>query len=207
MKPIILLVSIFLMAVIACGPNRQAAPETKAEATKVVVLVTKMPTATNFPRIGTPTPIPPTLVPRPTPTPPPVERLFDDPTLAEMMTGTISSAGIEAHVEIVDSRESGGQRTANVTLVSEYEIDESDLMLKIFVLEVGNALRVLRAFGDGAIDADLDAAHLDVVDEEGQLLGTVTAPISEINAFMDGEMTVDETLAKLELTGVFETFK
>jgi len=80
-------------------------------------------------------------------------------------------------------------------------------MLKLFVLEVGSALRTLRAFRDGTTDADIDATFITVNNQDGQLMGTVRAPTSVINDFLDGTASVDNTLNRLELTGVFETFK
>ncbi|MFQ5578051.1 MAG: hypothetical protein ACE5G8_13790, partial [Anaerolineae bacterium] len=131
----------------------------------------------------------------------------DDDTLAAWMSGTIGSAGIDAHVEIVDNRATGGQRVSRITIVSDYNIADSELLLKLFVLEVGNALRTIRAFSEGTMNADLDAAFLTVTDKNGQLLGTVSATMPDIVRFLDGRSSVDEALATLELTGVFETFR
>ncbi|RME46183.1 MAG: hypothetical protein D6796_09335, partial [Caldilineae bacterium] len=139
--------------------------------------------------------------------PTPAAAMFDDDTLAELMAGTIASAGIEAQVEIVDHRASGGQRVANITIVSEHNIQDSDLLLKLFVLEVGNALRTIRAFSEGTMNADLDAAFLTVNDKAGNQLGTVSAAMPDIVRFLDGQSSVDEALDALTLTGVFETFK
>jgi hypothetical protein len=122
------------------------------------------------------------------------------------MTGTIAATGVEAEVDIVDERTSGGERMANIILVSDYNIDESDLLLKLFVLEVGSALRTLRAFRDGTTDAGIDATFITVNNQNGELMGTVKAPTLAINDFLDGRASVNETLERLELTGVFETF-
>lgn len=175
--------------------------------TKIVVVLTRVPTATNFPKIGTPTPAPPTATPLPTPTATRVGAVFDDDTLAELMAGTIAATGVDAEVAIIDERSSGGDRIAHITLVSQYNIDESDLLLKLFVLEVGSALRTLRAFREGTMDVDADATFVTVNNTSGELLGTVLAPTEEINAFLEGRSSVNETLNRLELTGVFETFK
>ena len=175
--------------------------------TQLVVVLTRVPTATNFPKIGTPTPAPPTVTPKPTATPPTSSSVFDDQTLEDLMEGTIAATGVSAQVDIVDERADGGERVANITLVSAHNIDESDLLLKLFVLEVGSALRTLRAFADGTIDADLDATFITVNNKEGKLMGTVKAPSGEINDFLEGKSTVNEALAQLELTGVFESFR
>lgn len=204
-----ILFSIFVTTILvltACAP---AAPETApAELIPIkdVVQLPKLPTATNFPRIGTATPVPPTVTPAPTATPPPATAMFDDATLAKLMAGTISSAGIAADVEIVDERASGGGRTANITIISDYSIEDSDLLLKLFVLEVGNALRTSRAFSEGSMSADLDKAFLTVVDKQNNLLGTVSASMADIIRFLDGKTSVNEALKSLELTGIFETF-
>ncbi|MEM7029811.1 MAG: hypothetical protein AAF629_09620 [Chloroflexota bacterium] len=174
--------------------------------TRVVAQITSVPTATNFPKIGTATPAPPTATPIPTKTPLPGNRLFDDETLAEMMSGTIAATGTEALVELVDERANGGERRANITLVSRYNIDESDLLLKLFVLEVGSALRTLRAFREGPIDADVDATFITVNDTSGEEMGTVLAPTEAINDFLEGRASVNDALTRLELTGVFESF-
>jgi hypothetical protein len=207
MKQVFIFLLTLSLALTACGPafsgNRPATP---VAPTKVVVIVTKAPTATNFPLIGTPTTTLNTPTPRPTPTPQPLQRFFDDETLAELMTGTIAATGVEAEVDIVDERTSGGERMANIILVSDYNIDESDLLLKLFVLEVGSALRTLRAFRDGTTDAGIDATFITVNNQNGELMGTVKAPTLAINDFLDGRASVNETLERLELTGVFETF-
>jgi hypothetical protein len=208
MKQKLFILLILLITITGCNPFAvNTSPQTQAIPTKAIAIIPKAPTATNFPRIGTPTPIPPTATPAPTATPMPQVALFDDETLAELMAGTISSAGVESEVEIVDNRATGGQRIANITIVSEYNIEDSELLLKLFVLEVGNALRTIRAFSEGDMNADLDAAFLTVNDKQGNLLGTVSAPMPEIVRFLDGNSSVDEALAKLMLTGVFETFR
>jgi hypothetical protein len=207
MKQVFIFLLALSLALTACGPAFSGnTPATQVAPTKVVVIMTKAPTATNFPLIGTPTTTLNTPTPRPTPTPQPLQRFFDDETLAELMTGTIAATGVEAEVDIVDERTSGGERMANIILVSEYNIDESDLLLKLFVLEVGSALRTLRAFRDGTTDAGIDATFITVNNQNGELMGTVKAPTLAINDFLDGRASVNETLERLELTGVFETF-
>ena len=210
MKQVLLLLLSLLLLLTACGPAPSSGSDDGADTdttpTKVAVVVTRAPTATNFPLIGTPTAVLNTPTPKPTPTQPPPQRFFDDETLAELMTGTIAATGVEAEVEIVDERAGGGERLAYITLVSEHNIDESDLLLKLFVLEVGSALRTLRAFRDGTTDADIDATFITVNNKAGELMGTVKAPTAAINDFLDGSATVNETLERLELTGVFESF-
>lgn len=204
---------LFVLLIILPGCSAIAArfgePEVKIPTptpTRLVVQLTAAPTATNFPKMGTATPAPPTATPRPTNTPLPANRIFDDATLAEMMSGTIAATGVEAEVNITDERASGGQRIANITLVSRYNIDESDLLLKLFILEVGSALRTLRAFREGSIDADVDATFITVNNTAGQEMGTVLAPTNAINDFLEGKASVNEALTRLELTGVFESF-
>ncbi len=199
---------ILLLVVTGCGLTSRTTASVEAPSpTQEVIILTKAPTATNFPRIGTPTPIPPTSTPRPTATPTLSKTRFDDATLANLMAGTISSTGVEATVEIVDSRANGGERIGYITIISEHNIDESDLLLKLFVLEVGSALRTLRAFREGEIDADLDATFITVNNRAGELMGTVKAPTSAIDDFLEGRSSVNQALERLELTGVFETFK
>jgi len=209
MKKLLALIAL-AVALSGCAismPGSQSVEATKAAPTKAVVIVPKAPTATNFPRIGTPTPVPPTPTPKPTPTPLPQEPLFTDAVLSDMMAGTISSAGVESTVEIIDERASGGERAAHITIVSEYNLTDNDLLLKLFVLEVGNALRTIRAFSEGTMNADLDSAFLTVNNKQGELLGTVSAPMPEIVRLLDGQSSVDEALTHLTLTGVFEPFK
>ena len=209
MKKIVLMLVTLLVLISGCalGSQNQTETATTSEPTKVVVILTRVPTATNFPRAGTPTPVPATPTSAPTPTAAESNRLFDDATLADMMSGTIASAGLDATVEIVDNRDDGGERTANITLVSDYNADDNELLLKLFILEVGSALRTLRAFSDGTIDADLDSAYLVVNDKQGEELGTVFASISEIESFMAGNLSINEVLDRLTLTGIFESFK
>jgi len=71
---------------------------------------------------------------------------------------------------------------------------------------VGNALRTIRAFSEGDMQADLDAAHLVVNDKNGNEFGTVTAPMPEIVRFLDGKIGVSEALSQLSATGVFASF-
>jgi len=203
--------ALLLILVILNGCNfvqqKNEAEITPPTPTKAAAIISKAPTATNFPKVGTPTPAPPTPTSKPSVTPTAGAAMFDDDTLAELMAGTISSAGVESEVEIVDNRASGGERMANIVIVSDYNLEDSELLLKLFVLEVGNALRTIRAFSEGTMNADLDSAFLTVNNKQGQLMGTVSAPMDEIVRFLNGVTSVDEALAHLELTGVFETFK
>ncbi len=200
-----------ILTLIATGcaigaPNAETtSPQTAS--TKAVVVLPKAPTATNFPRIGTPTPVPPTPTPAATATPAATRvAVFDDATLEKLMAGTISSAGVDSTVKIVDNRANGGERIAVITIVSEYNLDDNDLLMKLFVLEVGNALRTIRAFSEGDMQADLDSAKIIVNDKNGDELGTVTAPMPEIVRFLNGETSTTEALSHLSATGVFKSF-
>ncbi len=205
---IVLLLSLIFLSACKVIPGQSEPQITLPTPTKAAAIIPKAPTATNFPKIGTPTPVPPTAAPAATPTDLPASAaMFDDETLAELMAGTISSAGADAEVEIIDNRANGGERVAHITIVSDYNLEDNDLLLKLFVLEVGNALRTIRAFSEGTMNADLDSAFLTVNNQEGKLMGTVAAPMNEIIRFLDGESSVTEALNHLELTGVFETFK
>lgn len=205
-KTFLLALSILILAGCSLTSNPTSVPQAKIEATKAIAIVAKAPTATNFPRIGTATPIPPTLTPEATATPLPQSPVFDDATLEKLMAGTISSAGIGALVDIKDNRATGGERIANITIESQYNLEDNDLLLKIFVLEVGNALRTIRAFSEGDMQADLDSAHLIVNDKKGNLMGTVTAPMPNIVEFLDGKTSTVEALKHLSATGVFQSF-
>ncbi len=208
MKKLLAFCLVVLIALTACNASKKpATAENVASLKKEIVIIPKAPTATNFPRLGTPTSIPPTSTPKPTSTPLTRQAIFDDETLAELMAGTISSAGVKATVAIEDNRASGGERVAHITIVSKYNLQDNQLLLKLFVLEVGNALRTIRAFSEGDMQANLDAADLIVKDKQGNVMGTVSAPMPEIVRFLDGRSSVDEALAHLTLTGVFETFK
>lgn len=208
MKQKLLVLWCLLLIVTGCFPSATNTTQLETPTPpKEVIIMTKAPTATNFPRIGAPTPIPPTATPKPTATPTPNAVLFDDEILAKLMTGTIKATGVEATVEIVDNRAGGGERIGYITIISEHNINESDLLLKLFILEVGSALRTLRAFASGAIDADLDATFITVTNRAGELMGTVKAPTTEVDAFLEGRLSVNEALERLELTGVFATFK
>jgi len=204
----LLLFALLILALTACSLNGSSSttPQTKTETTKAVMIVAKAPTATNFPRIGTATPIPPTVTPRATATRLPQSPMFDDATLEKLIAGTISSAGIGALVDIKDNRSNGGERIANITIESQYNLEDNDLMLKLFVLEVGNALRTIRAFSEGDMQADLDSAHLIVNDKKGNLMGTVTAPMPNIVEFLDGKTSTVSALKHLSATGVFQSF-
>lgn len=210
MKKISVLMILVLLTLAGCSLAIGGTKDTTATNTpppKAVVVVTKAPTATNFPRIGTPTAVPPTPTSAATPTPAATRAaMFDDATLEQLMAGTIKSAGVEAQVSIQDDRATGGERLATIQLVSNYNLDENDLLLKLFVLEVGNAMRTIRAFSEGDMQADLDAARVIVTDKDGNEFGTVTAPMPEIIRFLDGETNVSETLTHLSATGVFASF-
>lgn len=206
MKHIIFILPVAVF-IAACNPMAAEPSTPRPAVTRGVTIVNKIPTATNFPKAGTPTPAPPTATPRPTSTQVPATAMFDDNTLADLMAGTISSAGVDAEVIIVDNQATGGKRRAEITITSDYNIEDSELLLKLFVLEVGNALRTIRAFSEGDMHADLDSAYMIVNDKQGQQLGTVSAPMTEIVSFLDGKTSVNEALNKLTLTGVFETFR
>ncbi len=207
MKKIFFLIPLLLILTGCALSNKSdSSPQTKTEATKPIAIIAKAPTATNFPRIGTATPIPPTVTPHATATSLPQRPIFDDATLEKLMAGTISSAGIGALVDIQDNRATGGERIANITIESQYNLEDNDLLMKLFVLEVGNALRTIRAFSEGDMQADLDSAHLIVNDKKGNLMGTVTAPMSNIVEFLDGKTSTIEALKHLSATGVFKSF-
>ena len=200
-----------ILAIILINGCLFTAPEVpdivEPTATRVAAIFAKPPTATNFPRIGTATPAPPTATPTATSLPPPTgQPLFDDETLERLMVGTIRSVGVDASLKIVDNRATGGERIAEVVIVSKHNIASSNLLLKLFVLEVGNAVRSIRIFTESDLDAKLDRISLRVVDQEDQLLGTISSPLSLINDYLDGRTTVNEALSALKPTGVFESF-
>lgn len=209
MKKLILLATLLALLVSGCAigsTTTESTSQIQSTATKPIAIIAKAPTATNFPRIGTATPIPPTLTPQATATSLPQAPIFDDTTLEKLMAGTISSAGIGALVDIQDNRASGGERIANITIESQYNLEDNDLLMKLFVLEVGNALRTIRAFSEGNMQADLDSAHLIVNDKKGNLMGTVTASMPTIVEFLDGKTSTIDALENLSATGVFKSF-
>ncbi len=208
-RPFLLILGILTIILInGCLFTAPEVPEiVEPTATRAAAILAKPPTATNFPRIGTATPAPPTATPTATSPPAPTgQPLFDDETLERLMVGTMRSVGVDVSLKIVDNRATGGERLAEMVIVSKHNIASSNLLLKLFVLEVGNAVRSLRIFTQGDLDAKLDRISLRVVDQEDRLLGTLSSPLSLINDYLDGRISVNEALSALKPTGVFKSF-
>ena len=168
------------------GDNRDFVLETATAQTRTEA---RMPEPTDTPALpltGTPrsslstqTPLLPTTVP---------PEALDDEKIAALITLTCFSHGV-ADVQAAVGQAEGGQKGAIVTL----KTDTDDLEEVASVVEA--VLRAVHKVSTGDIQADLDFVSVVIGDATGMTAMTVTVPMTELKAWMAGEITNDEFIA------------
>jgi hypothetical protein len=180
------------IALAGCNPrgsidNRNFALETITVQTQTAAR-TREPTDTPMlPLTGTPRPTLPTQTPTPLPTTV-SPAAPDDETIAALITLTCFSHGV-ADVQVTVGRTEGGQKGAIVTL----KTDTDDLEEVASVVEA--VLRAVYKVSAGEIQADLEFVSIVVGDATGMAAMTVTVPMTELEAWMAGEITHEEFIA------------
>jgi len=112
----------------------------------------------------------------------------DDETIAALITLTCSSHGV-ADVQVTVGRAESGQKGAVVTLKTDTDDPEE-------VASVVEAiLRAVHQVSAGDIQADLDFVSIVIGDATGIADMTVTVPMTELEAWMAGEITNEEFIA------------
>lgn len=112
----------------------------------------------------------------------------DDETIAALITLTCLSHGL-ADAQVTVGQAEGGQRGAIVTL----KTDTDDLKELASVVEA--VLRAVHQVCGGDIQADLDFVSIVIGDATGMAAMTVTVPMTELEAWMAGEITNEEFIA------------
>jgi hypothetical protein len=112
----------------------------------------------------------------------------DDETIAALISLTCLSHGV-ADVQVTVGRAEGGQKGAIVTL----QTDADDLEEVASVVEA--VLRAVHKVNTGDIQADLDFISIVIGDATGMTAMTVTVPMTELEAWMAGEITHEEFIA------------
>jgi len=112
----------------------------------------------------------------------------DDETIAALITLTCFSHGV-ADVQVTVGRAESGQKGAIVTL----ETDTDDLEEVASVVEA--ILRAVHKVSAGDIQADLDFVSIVIGGTTGMAAVTVTVPMTELEAWMAGEITHEEFIA------------
>jgi hypothetical protein len=167
--------------------NRNLALETATAQTQTG---TRTPEPTDTPALpltGTPR----SHLPKQTPTllPTPVSPAApDDETIAALITLTCLSHGV-ADTQVTVGQAEGGQKGAIVTL----KTDTDDLEEVASVVEA--VLRAVHQVNTGEIQADLDFVSIVIGDAGGMAAMTVTVPMTELEAWMAGEITHEEFIA------------
>jgi hypothetical protein len=167
--------------------NRSFALET-ATAQAQTEARTPEPTDTStLPLTGTPRPHLPTQTPTllPTTVSPAAP---DDETIAALITLTCFSHGV-ADVQVTIGSAESGQKGAIVTL----KTDTDDLEEVASVVEA--VLRAVHKVCAGDIQANLDFVSIVIGDATGMADMTVTVPMTELEAWMAGEITNEEFIA------------
>ena len=137
-------------------------------------------TGTPYPTLLTQTP---TLLPTTaSPTAP------DDETVAALITLTCLSHGV-ADVQVTVGQAEGGQKGAIVTL----KTDTENLEEVASVVEA--ILRAVHQVSAGDIQAYLDFVSIVIGDATGMAAMTVTVPMTELEAWMAGEISNEEFIA------------
>lgn len=168
------------------GDNRDFGLETATAQTRTEVRTPEPTDTPALPLTGTPrsslstqTPLLPTTVPSET---------LDDETIAALITLTCFSHGV-ADVQAAVGQAEGGQKGAIVTL----KTDTDDLEEVASVVEA--VLRAVHKVSTGDIQADLDFVSIVIGNATGMTAMTVTVPMTELKAWMAGEITNDEFIA------------
>jgi hypothetical protein len=112
----------------------------------------------------------------------------DDETIAALITLTCFSHGV-ADVQVAVGQAKGGQKGAIVTL----KTDTDDLEEVASVVEA--VLRAVHKVSTGDIQADLDFVSIVIGDATGMTAMTVTVAMTELEAWMAGEITNEEFIA------------
>jgi hypothetical protein len=112
----------------------------------------------------------------------------DDETIAALITLTCFSHGV-ADVQVTVGQAEGGQKGAIVTL----KTDTDDLEEVASVVEA--VLRAVHKVSIGDIQAGLDLVSIVIGDAAGMTAMTVTVPMTELEAWMAGEITNEEFIA------------
>ena len=112
----------------------------------------------------------------------------DDETIAALITLTCFSHGV-ADVQVAVGQAKGGQKGAIVTL----KTDTEDLEEVASVVEA--VLRAVHKVSTGDIQADLDFVSIVIGDATGMTAMTVTVAMTELEAWMAGEITNKEFIA------------
>jgi hypothetical protein len=112
----------------------------------------------------------------------------DDETIAALITLTCLSHGV-ADTRVTVGQAEGGQKGAIVTL----KTDTDDLEEVASVVEA--VLRAVHQVNTGEIQADLDFVSIVIGDAVGMAAMTVTVPMTELEAWMAGEITHEEFIA------------
>ena len=166
--------------------NRSFALETPTAQTRTETR-TPEPTDTH----ALPLTAPPSTLPTQTPTPLPTtvsSAAPDDETIATLITLTCFSQGV-ADVQVTVGRTEDGLKGAIVTL----KTDTDDLEEVASVVEA--VLRAVHQVSTGEIQADLDFVSIVIGDATGMAAMTVTVPMTELEAWMAGEITHEEFIA------------
>lgn len=112
----------------------------------------------------------------------------DDETIAALISLTCFSHGV-ADVQVTVGRAEGGQKGAIVTL----KTDTDHLEEVTSVVEA--VLRAVHKVSTGDVQADLDFVSIVIGDAMGMAAMTVTVPVTELQAWMAGEITHKEFIA------------
>jgi hypothetical protein len=136
---------------------------------------------------GTPRSNLPTQIPIPLPTTVSSAAL-DEETIAALITLTCFSHGV-ADVQVTVGRTEDGCKGAIVTL----ETDTDNLEEVASVVEA--VLRAVHKVSTGDIQVDLDFVSIVIGDAAGMTAMTVTVPMTELEAWMAGEITHEEFIA------------
>lgn len=113
---------------------------------------------------------------------------LDDETVAALISMTCFSFGV-AEVQVTVGQAEGGQKGAIVTL----KTDTDDLEEVASVVEA--VLRAVHQVGTGDVQADLDFVSIVIGDATGMAAMTITVPMTELEAWMAGEISHEEFIA------------
>jgi multisubunit Na+/H+ antiporter MnhC subunit len=117
----------------------------------------------------------------------------DENTIAALISLTCFSHGV-ADVQVTVGRAEGGQKGAIVTL----ETDTDDLEEIASMVEA--ILRAVHQVNAGDIQADLDFVSIVIGDATGMTAMTVTVAMTELGAWLAGEITHEEFIATWVIT-------
>jgi hypothetical protein len=112
----------------------------------------------------------------------------DEKNIAALISLTCFSHGV-ADVQVTVGRAEGGQKGAIVTL----ETDTDDLEQIASMVEA--VLRAVHQVNTGDIQVDLDFVSIVIGDATGMTAMTVTVAMTELEAWMAGEITHEEFIA------------